>query len=77
MHRAPPFGPALRVLRDHYAIDVADKVELHDAIRVSRRAQRWRRIHLHEPGFEVVVKQEVIAVALEAMAVIYNHVLAS
>ena len=44
---------------------------------MSCRRQGWRRIHLDKPGLEIGIDKDVVAVALEAVAVIDDAALDS
>eukprot|EP00600_Ochromonadales_sp_CCMP1393_P016233 CAMPEP_0175033458 /NCGR_PEP_ID=MMETSP0005-20121125/22018_1 /TAXON_ID=420556 /ORGANISM="Ochromonas sp., Strain CCMP1393" /LENGTH=241 /DNA_ID=CAMNT_0016294093 /DNA_START=61 /DNA_END=786 /DNA_ORIENTATION=+ len=56
-------------------VDVPQEAQLHDSIGLSGRAKGGRGVHLHQPGLQVCVDQDVVPVAFEAVAVVDHHVL--
>jgi hypothetical protein len=59
----------------HYVEYIVEQVHLQDSVDFSGRGERRGRIHFDEPWLDVLVNEDVIAIALKAMLVIDDHAL--
>mmetsp|Transcript_32767 Transcript_32767/g.83147 ORF Transcript_32767/g.83147 Transcript_32767/m.83147 type:complete len:287 (-) Transcript_32767:699-1559(-) len=57
-------------LQVHDVQHVLQQRELERPVGRVRRGQRWRRVHLQQPGLERLVDEDVVAVQLEAVLVV-------
>ena len=72
----PSSHPSLPLRRAHQVQRVVDHLGFHQPVRARARRQRRRRVDLNQPGPQIRVDDYVIAVQLEAVAVVDHSVLA-